>query len=82
MGVQGNFWSHIDRQLFPRLMALSEIAWTENEKKDWNEFNHRLGQLKQSLDILGINYFIEKLESGLKVPINVLTDLSFASNSQ
>ena len=66
-GVQANFWSHIDRtppaidrQLFPRLIALSEIAWTQNENKDWNEFNVRLGKIEQSLDIMGINYFIEK----------------------
>lgn len=41
LGVQANFWSHLartvpqmDRQLFPRLIALSEIAWTDNDKKD------------------------------------------------
>ena len=36
IGVQANFWSHIDRcedridqQLFPRLFALSETAWSK-----------------------------------------------------
>ena len=67
LGVQANFWSHIDRtpppidrQLFPRLIALSEIAWTDNDKKDWNNFRTRLSQMLKSLDILGISYFNEK----------------------
>ena len=45
VGVQANFWSHIDRsesridqQLFPRLFALSEVAWNSPENKDWKRF--------------------------------------------
>ncbi len=67
VGVQANFWSHIDRtqpqidrQLFPRLSALAEIAWSDNNKKDWTGFKARMEFKKKSLDILGISYFIEK----------------------
>ncbi len=67
MGVQANFWSHIDRtqpqidrQLFPRLIALAEIAWAENKNKDWNEFKARMEIKKESLDIMGISHFLEK----------------------
>lgn len=66
LGVQANFWSHlartvpqIDRQLFPRLIALSEIAWTDNDKKDWTDFNKRLQLRTKTLDIMGIYYFSE-----------------------
>ena len=66
LGVQANFWSHIDRtppqidrQLFPRLLALAEIAWTQNEKKDWSDFKSRLKFSKEGLDIMGIDYSIE-----------------------
>jgi hexosaminidase len=66
LGVQANFWSHldrtpprIDRQLFPRLLALAEVAWTSNNKKDWNDFKVRLQSGIKSLDILGISYTIE-----------------------
>lgn len=66
LGVQANFWSHldrtaprIDRQLFPRLLALAEIAWTDNDKKDWPDFNERLQSKLKSLDIMGIWYFNE-----------------------
>ena len=67
LGVQANFWSHIDRtssaidkQLFPRLIALSETAWSSNDNKDWNEFKIRLKTIKKSLDIIGIYYFNEQ----------------------
>ncbi len=66
LGVQANFWSHldrtaprIDRQLFPRLLALAEIAWIENDKKDWNDFKERLQSKLNSLEIMGIHYFKE-----------------------
>lgn len=46
LGVQANFWSHIDRseynidrQLFPRLFALAEIAW--GSRRDWESFRLR-----------------------------------------
>ena len=64
LGVQANFWSHLDktapgmdRQLFPRLLALAEIAWTNNDKKDWNDFNSRVLDRLKSLDIMGIYYY-------------------------
>lgn len=45
VGVQANFWSHIDRsencidrQLFPRMFAIAETAWSSAENKDWNRF--------------------------------------------
>lgn len=63
IGVQANFWSHIDRtppnidrQLFPRLLAMSEIAWTNNDKKDWADFKNRLSEKLHCLDIMGIYY--------------------------
>lgn len=66
LGVQANFWSHIDRtppridrQLFPRLVALSEIAWTNNDRKNWDDFKVRLQEKLKSLELLGIYYFKE-----------------------
>ena len=66
LGVQANFWSHIDRtphlidrQLFPRLLALSEIAWTDYDQKEWNGFKARMQIKLKSLDILGVSYFSE-----------------------
>lgn len=58
LGIQANFWSHIDRtpelvdrQLFPRLLALAERAWAPAERRDWDDYQRRarahLPRLKQ-----------------------------------
>ncbi len=66
LGLQGNIWTHIavnepsvDRQIFPRLIALAEVAWTEPDRKNWNDFNARLGRHFSRLSELGVNYFSE-----------------------
>ena len=45
IGVQANFWSHIDRsednidkQLFPRILGLAETAWSLPENRSWGSF--------------------------------------------
>jgi hexosaminidase len=45
IGVQANFWSHIDRseanidkQLLPRLLGLAEAAWTDQGNRNWEKF--------------------------------------------
>lgn len=45
LGVQANFWSHIDRsepnidkQLFPRILGLAETAWSKQENRSWERF--------------------------------------------
>jgi hexosaminidase len=64
LGVQGNFWSHInriepemDRQIFPRLIALSEVGWSTESNKDWNDFVLRLNQHFEILYRLDIYYY-------------------------
>ncbi|NIA28485.1 MAG: family 20 glycosylhydrolase, partial [Actinobacteria bacterium] len=64
LGVQANFWSHIDRtvprmnrQIFPRLLALSEVAWTEKGHKNWQQFRNRLQAQEEILKIMDIYYF-------------------------
>ena len=64
LGVQANFWSHldrtpprIDRQLFPRLLALAETGWTVPAQKDWNNFNQRMQSKFKYLEMKDIYYF-------------------------
>jgi hexosaminidase len=66
LGVQANFWSHIDRteptmdrQVFPRLIALAEVGWTEAMNKDWEDFSARLEHHFKSLTLLDIYYMNE-----------------------
>jgi hexosaminidase len=49
LGAQGAMWTHyartedaIDRQLFPRLVALAEVFWTPQELRRWPDFRDRL----------------------------------------
>ena len=44
-GVQANVWTeyiptaeHAEYMIYPRLLALAEVAWTEPERKDWIRF--------------------------------------------
>ncbi len=62
-GVQANFWSHIDRneqgvdrQLFPRLLSISEIAWTPKEKQDSLFFKRKINKHLSILDTLNVKY--------------------------
>ena len=48
LGVQANHWSeyiptpeHMEYMMYPRVLALAEIAWTQPEKKDYKEFHSR-----------------------------------------
>jgi hexosaminidase len=63
LGVQANFWSHIDRteprmdrQIFPRLLSLAEVGWTESKNRNWDNFSLRLKHQYKSLDFLNIYY--------------------------
>jgi hexosaminidase len=63
LGVQGNLWTeymnnqkHREYMIFPRLLALSEIAWLDNNKKDYSDFTQRLSSLLKHYDVMGINY--------------------------
>ena len=63
LGLQANFWSHIDRepekvdrQIFPRLLAIAERGWSSKETVDWSDFSWRLKYHLAQLDQLGVRY--------------------------
>jgi hexosaminidase len=67
LGMQANFWSHIDRsepridkQLFPRLLALAGAAWTPAAQKDWTQFKIKLDSQKKRLEKMYVNYYKEE----------------------
>ena len=64
LGVQANFWSHLhrsepdmDRQIFPRILALAEVGWSKESNKNWDDFTLRLHHHLKNLDILDIYYY-------------------------
>jgi len=64
MGVQACLWSEniqtpdqAEHHTLPRLCALSEVAWTNPERKNWNDFMKRLDNNYEYLDKMGVNYY-------------------------
>ncbi|SEP07995.1 hexosaminidase [Mucilaginibacter gossypiicola] len=60
-GVQANAWSEYmaspaqaERQLFPRMLALAEVAWSPKQSKNYDDFLKRL-RYHQPLSNLNIN---------------------------
>ncbi len=63
IGVQGNMWTeyitsaeHLEYMFFPRTAALSEVAWSPREKKNYEAFFQRLTGIKKHYDAMGLNY--------------------------
>ncbi|MFB0497833.1 hexosaminidase [Mucilaginibacter sp. OAE612] len=61
-GVQANAWSEYmaspaqaERQLFPRMLALAEVAWSSKENKSYPDFLKRLRYQQPLLKKLNIN---------------------------
>ena len=47
-GVQGNLWveyiptpEHVEYMIYPRILALAEVAWSAPERKSWFDFHTR-----------------------------------------
>ena len=66
LGIQACFWSHIDRepnlvdrQLFPRLLAIAERGWSAKDVRDWQSFHGRLLRNLNRLAFLRIQYHFE-----------------------
>ncbi len=64
-GVQGNLWSeyihnetHLEYMAFPRVTALSEIAWSPASARDYTGFRQRLSENLLWLEKRNINYRI------------------------
>ncbi len=63
LGVQANLWTEyistpekVEYMLFPRLLALAEVAWTPEANKNYDDFLRRLGPQLPRLDAKNILY--------------------------
>ncbi|MBI4582710.1 MAG: family 20 glycosylhydrolase [Planctomycetes bacterium] len=64
LGLQGNLWSEhtptaeaVDCQVWPRIIALAEAAWSQAQDRDWQDFEPRLEAHYERLRSLGVRYF-------------------------
>jgi hexosaminidase len=63
LGAQGNIWTEylstpekVEYMALPRMIALSEVVWTEPSQKNYPDFIDRLEHFNQRLDFLKVNY--------------------------
>ena len=61
MGVQASMWTefcnspdNVEYQLFPRLLALSDIAWAKKGTKDWPDFLKRIDKVLPHIEAMDI----------------------------
>jgi len=64
IGAQANVWTEympnpkqVEYMAFPRMSALAEVVWTNNENKNFNDFLSRMGFQYKRFDAMKINYF-------------------------
>lgn len=74
LGVEAEIWTEwidgrekLDLNLFPRVTALSEVAWSPQERMNWKSYKTRLDILKPTLKELGIGY----ARDGVSLPKNL-----------
>lgn len=70
-GVQGNLWveyiptpEHVEYMLYPRTLALAEVAWSAPERKSWLDFHARALKAVSDLQAKGYHPFDLKNEIG------------------
>jgi hexosaminidase len=63
LGTQGQIWTEYQRtpknveyMVFPRLIALAEVAWTPKAERDYGDFTARLARHFARLSALDVNY--------------------------
>ncbi len=68
LGIEGELWTEwiadrnrLDMLAFPRMEAMAEVAWSPEEKLDYDDFLLRLEDEKDLLMKLGINYAVDKI---------------------
>lgn len=66
LGGQCNLWSEhipdratLDRQTFPRILAMTEVLWNAPENRDFPEFHKRVAEHYPILEKFGVHYGLE-----------------------
>lgn len=88
LGVQANTWTeyiptpeHLEYMMFPRALAVAEIGWTPQEKRDWQDFKPRVNAHIPVLQQMGLNPFplsnelefdmvVDTIQKGIRVTMD------------
>ncbi|CAL1518134.1 family 20 glycosylhydrolase [Chitinophaga sp. MM2321] len=64
IGAQANIWTeyipstdHLEYMVYPRLIALSEVVWSDTLHKNWDNFHQRIQSHYRLLQRLNVNYY-------------------------
>ena len=90
LGVQGCMWTefvntseHLEYMMFPRMLAVAEIAWTPQNRREWHDFRRRINREIPLLRSRGINAFqlsndveitVTRLPNGKKAFVTIDTE--------
>lgn len=77
LGPQANLWAeyiisedHMEYMIYPRLLALAEVAWTQPENKSWCDFKIRANGFIPYLQSKGYNTYTLSKEPFLELSSN------------
>ncbi|HEX8965373.1 MAG TPA: beta-N-acetylhexosaminidase [Patescibacteria group bacterium] len=64
LGVEVPLWTEtvysmndIEYMVFPRAIAMAEVGWSSQNKRNWSDFKNRLGSLGSRLESIGIHFY-------------------------
>ena len=68
LGIEAPLWSEtvtnledIDYLVFPRLLALAEVGWTPQERREWEDFKRRLAKHQEWLEEQGVGTYATRV---------------------
>ena len=64
IGVEAPLWTetiinddNIEYMVFPRIVGVAEIAWSQEKDINWQDYRIRLSKQKSRFEALGVNYY-------------------------
>lgn len=88
-GVQGNLWTEqifnyrqVQYMLWPRAFAVSEIAWSPSEKKNWTTFENKIEKHFNRFDVAQIKYAPSMYDADFAVTKNDKNELTVSLKNE
>lgn len=75
LGGECNIWSErapqnkVDSKVFPRILAMSEVLWTNKNNREFDDFHRRVRNHYKRLDYLGVDYGSESKEVSIHAEV-------------
>lgn len=86
LGAQANVWAEympttyqVEYMVFPRILALSEVVWSQKEQRSWEDFKTRLQAHYRLLQRKQVNYYRPSWQLEPKTIIDTTRKLTIVS---